>query len=56
MWEVDRSNELEKTFETCGSRPTAFLPPNRPEIEDLNDMSRKFRVLRRVPQNFKAYT
>jgi hypothetical protein len=38
------------------SGPTRFLPPHGPEIEDLNEMLRKFRVLRRVPQNFKGYT
>jgi hypothetical protein len=57
MCEVNTSNELTETFEKAGpSGQTGFLPPHRPEIEDLNDMLRKFLVLRTVSQNFKAYT
>jgi hypothetical protein len=56
MCEVNRSNELEKTFERRPLGQKGFLPAHRPEIEDLNEMLRKFRVLRRVAQNFKAYT
>jgi hypothetical protein len=47
MCQGNRSNELGKTFEKARpSGPTGFLPPYHPEIEDLNHMLRKLRVLK----------
>jgi hypothetical protein len=56
MCDVDSSNDLEKTLKRPPLGAHRCPAPHLPEIEDLNDMLRKFRIFRRVPQNFKAYT